>query len=81
MEQDLIDQIRSLHAEHTAIRERLVRVETAVSSIPDIDKKLDDIHATLGKYQGFMGGMAFLFTGIVLFVKGGWEVFTHWVTK
>jgi hypothetical protein len=81
MEHDLLEQIRALHSEHSALRERLVRVETAVSSIPDIDKKLDQINATLGKYQGFMGGIAFLFTGILLFVKGGWEVFTHWATK
>lgn len=81
MEQRLQEQIDSLHAEHQALRDRLTRVEAAVAALPEMDKKLDGIGATLGKYQGFMGGMAFLFTGIVLFVKGGWEVFTHWVTK
>lgn len=81
MEHDLAEQIRALHAEHTAIRERLVRVETAVSSIPDIDKKLDDIGYRLSKYHGFAGGVAFLFAGIILFVKGGWAIFTEWTTK
>lgn len=81
MEQDLLEQIRALHAEHSQLRERIVRVESAVASLPEMNKKLDDISATLGKYQGFMGGMAFLFTGILLFVKGGWEVFQHWVAK
>lgn len=81
MESDLLEQIRSLHAEHASLRERLVRVETAVSSIPEIDKKLDGISTTLTKYHGFAGGVAFLFTGIVLFVKGGWAILTEWLAK
>lgn len=81
MEQRLQEQIDSLHREHQTLRERLLSVENATRAIPDMDKKLDAINATLGRYQGFMGGVAFLFAGIVLFLKGGWAVFTEWVSR
>lgn len=63
------------------LRERIVRVEQAVTTLPEMDRKLDALGSMITKYHGFAGGVAFFFTGLVLFVKGGWTLFTEWVNK
>jgi hypothetical protein len=71
------NQFIDLHQEHATIKERLARLELVVQAVPEMDKKLDHLLTLSSKYHGFIGGIAFIFTGIVIFIKGGWEMFTH----
>lgn len=59
------------------LRERVAVVETKVDTIPEMNKKLDDILEMTTKYKGFIGGVVLVFTGIMISVKAGWEAFTH----
>lgn len=61
------------HGERLAVLES--RIERLEASQSEILQKLDKIDRQLTRYHGFMGGIAFLVTGLGVF----WQMAGEWI--
>ena len=61
----------------TTILERIAVLESQMKEFriehTDILNQLKEINASLTKYKGFVGGVAFVFTSVVTFISMGKE--------
>ena len=61
------------------LHERVAVLEAQYATIDRKLEKIDEIHADLTKYRGFMGGIIFVATSIWTFITFGKDyILKHW---